>query len=73
MARALANNPPLVLADEPTGNPDDENARSVMAPLCSSYRERGNTLILVTHDCDTMHVADRTLELRAGVLRPKPD
>src|SRR5262249_25731462 len=68
IARALANDPPLILADEPTGNLDDENAKSVMALLCQSCREAGKTLILVTHDRDTMHTVDTTIELRAGNL-----
>jgi len=68
IARALANDPPLILADEPTGNLDDENAKSVMALLCQSCRDGGKTLILVTHDRDTMHTVDTTIELRAGNL-----
>ena len=68
IARALANDPALVLADEPTGNLDDSTARSIMALLSRSCRERGNTLILVTHDADTMCVADRTFEIRSGTL-----
>lgn len=68
IARALANDPALILADEPTGNLDDSNARSIMALLSRSCRERGNTLILVTHDAGTMAVADKTIEIRNGTL-----
>jgi len=68
IARALANDPALILADEPTGNLDDSNARSIMALLSRSCRERGNTLILVTHDAGTMAVADTTIEIRNGTL-----
>jgi ABC-type lipoprotein export system ATPase subunit len=68
IARALANDPALVLADEPTGNLDDSTARSIMALLSQSCRERGNTLILVTHDPVTMCAADRTFEIRSGTL-----
>jgi ABC-type lipoprotein export system ATPase subunit len=68
IARALANDPVLVLADEPTGNLDDENARNVMALLCRTCRGRGNTLIVVTHDRDIMHTADTVFELRNGII-----
>jgi ABC-type lipoprotein export system ATPase subunit len=68
IARALANDPALVLADEPTGNLDDENARNVMALLCHTCRNRGSTLIVVTHDRDIMHTADTVFELRAGLI-----
>ena len=68
IARALANDPDLVLADEPTGNLDDENAQNIMNLLCSSCRERGKTLILVTHDRSSVQLADTALELRAGAL-----
>ncbi len=68
VARALANDPALVLADEPTGNLDDQSAQSVMGVLTSAVRERGRTLLLVTHERDTMQTADRSLQLRGGVL-----
>jgi len=68
IARALANDPVLVLADEPTGNLDDENARNVMSLLCRTCRNRGNTLIVVTHDRDIMHIADTVFELRGGII-----
>ncbi len=68
VARALANDPALVLADEPTGNLDDESARGVMRLLIGAVRERGRTLLLVTHERDTTGVADKLLELRGGVL-----
>ena len=72
IARALANDPALVLADEPTGNLDDENAQNIMSLLCGSCREGGKTLLLVTHDRHAMHPVDRIFELRAGVLtRPE--
>jgi ABC-type lipoprotein export system ATPase subunit len=68
IARALANDPNLVLADEPTGNLDDENARNVMALLCRTCRSRGNTLVVVTHDRDVMQTADTVFELRGGII-----
>jgi ABC-type lipoprotein export system ATPase subunit len=72
IARALANDPALVLADEPTGNLDDQSAQSVMGLLMDAVRERGRTLLLVTHQRDTTQVADRSFELRGGVLTSTP-
>jgi ABC-type lipoprotein export system ATPase subunit len=69
VARALANDPALVLADEPTGNLDDQSAQCVMGLLTSAVRERGSTLLLVTHERDTAQAADRVIELRNGALR----
>jgi len=68
IARALANDPVLVLADEPTGNLDDENARNVMALLCRTCRNQRKTLIVVTHDRDIMHIVDTVFELRGGII-----
>ncbi|WP_407179205.1 ABC transporter ATP-binding protein [Bradyrhizobium sp. STM 3562] len=68
IARALANDPALVLADEPTGNLDDESAKRVMGLLTSAVRERGRTLLLVTHERDGTRAADRCFEMRGGVL-----
>jgi ABC-type lipoprotein export system ATPase subunit len=68
IARALANDPAIILADEPTGNLDDQSAQSVMGLLTSAVRERGRTLLLVTHERNATHKADRLLELRGGVL-----
>src|SRR5262249_8383013 len=68
IARALANDPLLVLADEPTGNLDDENARNVMALLCRTCRNQRKTLIVVTHDHDVVHVVDTVFELRGGII-----
>ena len=68
IARALANDPALLLADEPTGNLDDESAQRVIGLLTSAVRERGNALLLVTHERDTAQTADKCLELRGGVI-----
>jgi ABC-type lipoprotein export system ATPase subunit len=68
VARALANDPALVLADEPTGNLDGESADSVMGLLTSAVRDRGRTLLLVSHEYQKMCSVDRFLELRGGVL-----
>jgi predicted ABC-type transport system involved in lysophospholipase L1 biosynthesis ATPase subunit len=67
VARALVNRPRLVLADEPTGNLDSASAASVMALLLAQVRDRGVTLVLVTHDEDlAARSADRAIRMRDG-------
>jgi putative ABC transport system ATP-binding protein len=66
IARALANDPPLVLADEPTGNLDSSNGRHVLDLLLQVRRSRGVTLVLVTHDPNVAAIADDRLVLRDG-------
>ena len=68
IARALANDPALILADEPTGNLDDDNARNIAELLSSTCRERGKTLILVTHDRQMIRPVDRVFDMRDGSL-----
>jgi putative ABC transport system ATP-binding protein len=68
IARALVHGPDLILADEPTGNLDEETAREIMPTLLSLSRARGATLLLVTHDAQLAERADRALELREGRL-----
>jgi len=68
--RAVLNAPPLVLADEPTGNLDEGHADVIFAELRALCRERGTSVILVTHRADAAARADRTLRLRAGRLEP---
>jgi len=69
IARALVHEPALLLADEPTGNLDEETARQVMPVLASLTRARGATLIIVTHDHGLARSVDRVLELRDGRLK----
>jgi putative ABC transport system ATP-binding protein len=66
MARALANDPPIVLADEPTGNLDTATGRQVIDLLVSVNRQRGRTLVLVTHDPELAAFADEIIALRDG-------
>ena len=66
MARALAPNPSILVADEPTGNLDDETGRSIVDLLFSQHRERNTTLVLVTHDSGLAQRCDRVLRLRSG-------
>jgi putative ABC transport system ATP-binding protein len=70
IARAISNAPRLVLADEPTGNLDDESARSVGDLLESIRRSDGTTLVVVTHNHQLARRADRRLFLRDGRLEP---
>ena len=66
IARALANDPPIVLADEPTGNLDSATGRHIMELLMRVHRARGTTLVLVTHDAELAALADTRLVLRDG-------
>ena len=66
IARALANDPPIVLADEPTGNLDSGTGRIILDLLLNVRRTRGATLVLVTHDQELAALADTRLTLRDG-------
>ena len=70
IARALANDPPIVLADEPTGNLDSTTGRHIMELLLNVRQSRTSTLVLVTHDAELAALADTRLVLRDG--RPVP-
>lgn len=67
IARALANDPPLILADEPTGNLDQATGREIMA-LFHELREQGKTLVMVTHDEVLAQSTTRELRMRDGLL-----
>ncbi len=66
IARALANNPALILADEPTGNLDEENADIIFALLLSLAREHGTTALIATHNLDLAARMDMTFRMEAG-------
>lgn len=68
VARALINDPTLILADEPTGNLDPEAATAVADLLFAVAAERGSTLVVVTHDADLARRAPRPLRLEHGCL-----
>ncbi len=66
IARALANDPQLLLADEPTGNLDSRTAAEVLDLFAHLHRDKGMTLILVTHSQDVAERAERTIRMRDG-------
>ena len=66
IARALANSPELILADEPTGNLDSATGEEVVALLRDLVRRKGESLIVVTHDERLASVADMRLQIRDG-------
>ncbi|HKX31308.1 MAG TPA: ABC transporter ATP-binding protein [Blastocatellia bacterium] len=68
IARAFANDPPILLADEPTGNLDSKNGAHVFELLLKLNRGRGTTLLLVTHDRQLADLADRKISLSDGKI-----
>ena len=66
IARAVATDPAILVADEPTGNLDEATGRSIVDLIFGLRRERGGTLVLVTHDLSLAAACDRTVRLRAG-------
>ncbi len=74
IAQALATDPRLVLADEPTGNLDTRRSRDVLGQIRDLCRDRGTAVLLVTHDPQAVSFADRVYELRDGHLHDyQPD
>lgn len=71
IARALINEPPIILADEPTGALDSRTGEEILA-LFKRLRDDGHTVILITHDADVAAHADRILVMRDGELHEEP-
>ena len=69
LARAFITKPPILLADEPTGNLDGANGRAVLELLLELNRREGTTLVLVTHDPELATYADRVITLRDGLVQ----
>ena len=68
IARAVAPDPAILVADEPTGNLDETTGRQIVDLLFRLKRDRGATLVLVTHDNGLARLCDRTVRLRSGVV-----
>jgi putative ABC transport system ATP-binding protein len=68
LARAFVVEPPIVMADEPTGNLDSVNGKLVLELLLNRNRKSGTTLVLVTHDPEVAAMADRKIVLRDGMV-----
>ena len=68
IARALMNDPEIIIADEPTGNLDSANTISVLQLIRSIRQERSLTLLIATHSMDVARMAERIITLRDGVI-----
>ena len=71
VARALVNDPAIIMADEPTGNLDSKSGKEIMELLLNLNRERGTTVIVITHDEKIGAQAQRVIRLRDGLLVEK--
>ncbi|BCH34455.1 ATP-binding protein [Mesorhizobium sp. L-8-10] len=72
VARSLANDPPLILADEPTGSLDSKSSEQVFAILADLVHERGKTVVAVTHDLDMAGRMDRRIHIVDGKIDGQP-
>ncbi len=68
IARALVKNPPLILADEPTGNLDSQSGAEIISILTSLHAEQKITLVMITHDADVAHQCQRIILLKDGQI-----
>jgi putative ABC transport system ATP-binding protein len=68
IARALINEPKVIFADEPTGNLDTETGRMIINLLKSLNKEKGLTIVMVTHDDDLAKEADKLIKIKDGVV-----
>jgi putative ABC transport system ATP-binding protein len=66
IARAVVNSPAILLADEPTGNLDSENAAAVLKLIKDLNQRRGQTILMITHDAEAASYADRVVKMRDG-------
>jgi len=66
IARALVKNPPLILADEPTGNLDSHTGEEIISILTKLHDEQNNTLVMITHEADIAHYCQRIIHLKDG-------
>jgi len=66
IARALVKNPPLILADEPTGNLDSHSGEEIISILTSLHSEQGITLLMITHEANIAHQCQRIIHLKDG-------
>ena len=70
-ARALMMQPTIILADEPTGSLDEKNKKELSDLLLKLRKEYGQTILLVTHDKELAHIADRVIEIIDGKISPQ--
>lgn len=68
IARAVVHNPKLLFADEPTGNLDTENAASIHRLFLELQKEKGITIVVVTHNEELAEIGDRTLHMKDGII-----
>lgn len=68
VARALAKNPPLILADEPTGNLDSKSSKEIMGILIELHKEQNITLVMITHDPNTANYCQRVVFIQDGLI-----
>jgi putative ABC transport system ATP-binding protein len=68
VARAIAKNPPIILADEPTGNLDSKSSKEIMAILTNLHIEQNITLVMITHDPNVAHYCQRIVYIQDGQI-----
>lgn len=68
IARALVKDPPLILADEPTGNLDSHTSEEIISILTTLHSEQNNTLVMITHEADIAHHCQRVIHLKDGQI-----
>jgi len=73
IARALAGDPPIVLADEPTAALDSQSGKTVMEILAGLARKRNRAVVIVTHDSRVLHYADRIVHIQDGRIEDQPE